>query len=184
VVLLLPVLATSVALRPARGLGAIAGRLVALSALAFAVYLLTSPGTLVEPFKFIEDGQIISQKYQGTHYGYTVGGPLRHFRVAISYMAFAFFSPYIPIAVALFAAALVGAVAWSRRDRYGFAVLVGLPTAYLLFFCGKYTIALVRNFLHPPPFLAILVARGWRRRGAPGPRRAWGSRRCWAPSRF
>jgi hypothetical protein len=160
VVLLLPVLATSVALRPARGLGAHAGRLVALSAVAFVVYMLTSPGTMLEPFRFIEDGQIISQKYQSTHYGYTVYGPLGHLRVAFSFLTFALFSPYTPIAVGLFAAAILGAVAWWRRDRYAAAVLVGFPLAYLAFFCGKYTIALVRNFILLSPFLAILAARG------------------------
>jgi dolichyl-phosphate-mannose-protein mannosyltransferase len=160
VVLLLPVLATSVAMRPARGLGVHAARLVVLSAVAFGSYLLTTPGTLVEPFKFIDDIRLISIVYQGTHYGYTVTGPLQHLRVAFSYLAFAFFSPYTPIAVALFVAAIVGAVAWLRRDRYAVAVLVGFPTAYLLFFCGKYTIAVVRNFILLSPFLAILAARG------------------------
>lgn len=160
VLLLLPVLATSAAMRPARGLGAHAARLVALSAVAFGAYLLTTPGTMIEPFTFIEDGQMISTIYQGTHHGYTVTGPLQHLRVALSYLAFAFFSPYTPIAVGLFAAAIVGAVAWSRGERYGLAVLVGFPTAYLLFFCGKYTIAVVRNYLIVAPFLAILAARG------------------------
>jgi hypothetical protein len=160
VLLLVPVLATSVAMRPARGLGVHTARLVAISAVAFGAYLLTTPGTLVEPFRFVEDLQLLSKTYQGTHYGYTVTGPLQHLRVALSFLAFAFFSPYSPLAIALFAAALVGAAVWWRRDRHAVAVLLGFPVAYLLFFCGKYTIAVVRNFLLLAPFFAILAARG------------------------
>jgi hypothetical protein len=75
-------------------------------------------------------------------------------------LTFSFFSPYIPIAAMLFAGLLLGAFVWWRRDRYAFAVLVGFPVAYMAYFCGSYTIAVVRNYILLAPFLAVLAARG------------------------
>ena len=129
VTLLLPVLAAGVALRPGARWRSHLARGVALSAVAFAAYLVTTPGTVLDPFKFIEDGRRISSAYQGTHFGYSVSGAAQHWRVAISYLALAFFSPFMGVAAALFACALVGAVAWARADRSRRGGRRGLPAA-------------------------------------------------------
>jgi 4-amino-4-deoxy-L-arabinose transferase-like glycosyltransferase len=158
VILLLPVLGASflTRLRPsAQGL-----RLVALSAVAFAAYLVTTPGTLLEPFKFIEDGRRISSAYQGGHFGYSVAPGWPHARIALEYLALSFFSPFKVVSLLVFTAALGGAVTWMRSDRGASAVLVGFPAVFLVFFCCKYNVAIVRNYLFLTPFIAILAARG------------------------
>ncbi len=177
VVLLLPVLGASFLahLRPT----AQARRLFALSAVAFAAYVATTPGTLLDPFKFIEDGRRISSAYQGGHFGYSVATGWHHAGVALEYLALSFFSPFKIVALLVFLSALGGAVAWTRSDRGASAVLVGFPTAFLIFFCRKYNVAIVRNYLFLTPFIAILAARGigelWARLPRPSLRVALGA---------
>jgi 4-amino-4-deoxy-L-arabinose transferase-like glycosyltransferase len=69
-------------------------RAAELCALAFGVYLLTTPGTVLEPFQFRTDTLYISRYYEHhTHGGYTVASAWEHAKIVVSYLALAFYSP-------------------------------------------------------------------------------------------
>jgi hypothetical protein len=180
-VLLLPILLASVTtlpLRSVRDLPAQLLRAVSLCAIAFGAYLLTTPATLLDPFNFAEQLTFIARYYEKGHWGYTVSGPLEHWKLVLTYFAISFFSPHLPIAVALFACAVLGAVVWIRNDRPIGPVLVAFPVLFLAYFCGKYRAMIVRNYLFITPFLCILMARGIaeifsRLARRAGPRFAW-----------
>jgi hypothetical protein len=159
VVLLLPVLVAGmvVARRP---LVASVVRAVFLCGAAFGTYLVTTPGTFLDPYQFIRDTHRITGAYSAGHYGYTVAGPAAHWKVVLSYFAFSYFSPWKAASVLLFAAVIWGGVSWFRREWRVAVILVGFPLAFLSFFCGKYIVAIVRNYLFVVPFLALLAARG------------------------
>lgn len=159
-VLLVPIMLTGVLTLPIRDLRAQFLRLVSLGGIAFAAYLVSTPATLLDPFLFADRLSFIANYYQQGHWGYTVAGPLQHAKLVLLYFAVSFFSPHLPLAVALFASCLLGAVALVRNDRRIGAVLVGFPVVFLIYFCGRYRAMIVRNYLFLTPFLCILAARG------------------------
>jgi Dolichyl-phosphate-mannose-protein mannosyltransferase len=162
-VLLLPIVLASVTTLPHRSVRDLPAQLlraVSLCAIAFGAYLLTTPATLLDPFNFADQLTFIAKYYEKGHWGYTVSGPAQHWRLVLTYFAVSFFSPHLPIAVALFACAVLGAVVWIRNDRPIGPVLVAFPVLFLAYFCGKYRAMIVRNYLFITPFLCILMARG------------------------
>lgn len=143
-------------------------RAAALCLLAFVVYLVTTPGTVLDVFTFLKETHYISKYYLSSHGGFTAAGAWDHARIVASYFALAYFSPYLPLAAALFAGVVAGGVLSLKRDvRFG-AVLVGFPLAFLVFFCIKFRVVMVRNWragseLHRSgPGLARASARGRR----------------------
>jgi hypothetical protein len=160
VFLLVPVLLASVLAPPARRMLARARRAVLLCATAFVVYLITTPGTVLDPFTFLGGTGFISNYYAHGHGGYTATSVWNHVGIVFTYLSIAYFSPYRPLAVILFAGVLVGGVLWIRTDRRFGAVLVLFPVVFLVFFCVTYRVVTVRNYLFLTPFLAILLGRG------------------------
>ena len=127
--------------------------------LAFSIYLLTTPATVLDPFKFIVETRSISTYYMHTHGGYTASSALAHMRIALYYFALAYFSPYPWLAFTLFCVMVGGALLWLKRDlRFG-ATVVGFPFVFLMFFCIRYRVVMVRNYLFLVPFLSLLLAR-------------------------
>jgi hypothetical protein len=154
------VLASALSL-PCTAYRAQARRAAELCAIAFAVYLCTTPGTLLEPVQFRTDTEWISSYYaHHPHAGHTVHSGWQHAWVVFSYFALAAFSPYQGIAALLFAAVSAGAVLWVARDIRFAAVLVGFPVLFLTVFCVRYRVAIVRNYLLVLPFFALMMARG------------------------
>jgi hypothetical protein len=161
VILLVPLLLMSVTSLPPLQVFAQAKRAVLLCAVAFAVYLVTTPGTLLEPFQFLKDTRWLSSTYAlHPHAQYFATSALDHARIVLSYCALAYFSPYPPIALILFLAMLVGSIAWLGRDLGFGLLLVGLPVLFLTSFCIQYRLVVVRNYLFVVPFLSLLMARG------------------------
>jgi hypothetical protein len=172
VVLLVPVLVAGVVTLPIREVRRQLLRFAALSGVAFAAYLITTPGTLLDPFTFVEQYRWIARQYETGHYGYSVTGPFHHLGLALKYLSVSYFSPYRPLAVVLFASSLVGGVFIVRADRRLGAVLVCFPVAFLAFFCGRYKAMIARNYLLVVPFLAAFAARGLGELAARLPRRS------------
>jgi 4-amino-4-deoxy-L-arabinose transferase-like glycosyltransferase len=172
VVLVLPILLAGVLTMPT---GAVGGRLtlrlVALCAVAFSAFLITTPETVIQPFANWEELLRIAQYYEAGHFGYTVSNTWQHLRLVLIYLSVSLLSPYQAVALALFASAVVGAVFWIRSDRRLGVVLVCFPIAFLLFFCAKYRVMIVRNYLLVAPFLALFAARGLSELGGLLPRR-------------
>ena len=159
--LLAPLLFLSVLSLPRQQLFAQACRAVSLCAVAFVVYLVTTPGTILEPFIFLKDTHWLSSTYALHPQGqFSATSGWDHARIVLNYLALAYFSPYRPVALILFIASLLGAGAWLWRDRAFAVVLVGFPLLFLTSFCVQYRLVVVRNYLFVMPFSSVLMARG------------------------
>jgi 4-amino-4-deoxy-L-arabinose transferase-like glycosyltransferase len=133
-------------------------RALILGCLAVGSYLVTTPATLLEPFKFLELAQYISTRYQHGHYGSTVGlGPDHLYRVLL-YFAVSYFSPYRVLSLLLAAGVVAGGFVWWRKSRAVALLLIGFPLLFLSFFCFHYAAFQARNYLLLAPSFALLLA--------------------------
>jgi hypothetical protein len=137
-----------------------AGSVLAVGALAVASYLATTPGTVLAPLNFVQGLAVISAQYTTGHYGHTIPAGFPHLGVLLRYLSVNLFSPYTPVAILLFAAAIVGAALYLWEDRKPAALLIGFPVLFATLFCWKYRVFFARNYLLLAPFLAVLSARG------------------------
>ena len=166
VFLLVPVLLAGIMAMPRHRLGprlilAHVGRAAALCGVAFAIYLVTTPATVLDPFTFVEQYHWISRQYLNGHGGHAVKTHAEHWKIVLEYFAVAYFTPYHVLTLVVFAVMLFGAVLWARTDRWMATLLFGFPIVYLLFFCFRFKDVIPRNYLLIVPFLALLVARGF-----------------------
>ena len=124
------------------------------------VYLLTTPGTLFDPLRFIEDVRRAQAVYaEGHHVQYVTAGFFSHLVGILHYLVRDLLSPFLLGALALAAAAVVGAVDLWRRERRAAFVLAVFPVFYALYFSTQ-AMLIVRNLLVLAPFIALLSARG------------------------
>lgn len=157
--------------RPARALAYGCGAL----AITLAVFLLTTPGAVLEHELFRRDVEQELRHYRERgHMAYTIEPGLEHLGRMLVYLGVSALSFQPAIALGLCALAVFGAVALARQDWRLASLLVGLPLVYLLYFSSQRVMA-VRNLQVLLPLLAVLVAVGahacWR--GArPAPLRA------------
>lgn len=139
--------------------------------LLFALaYLVSTPGTLLEPRLFLNDLAYESAHYAKGHWGFTVDAGTDHLSRALCYLGTELFSDHTALAVVASALALVGMLQAWRESKPLFALLVLLPLVYLVF-VGTKRVMFVRNLLFLAPFLALLATRGagWIARGLPRP---------------
>jgi 4-amino-4-deoxy-L-arabinose transferase-like glycosyltransferase len=159
-VLLMGPVMLQAALHTAATLWQRASNVIRVGVIAVASYLVTTPGTLLDPVIFADGIKDILTVYTNGHWGYTVIPGFPHLWMLLRYLAFALFSPYAVIAVGLFAAAIAGGMLCLREDRKLAATLIGFPLLFATFFCWNYSVFIVRNFLLLAPFLAVLSAWG------------------------
>jgi hypothetical protein len=151
-------------------------RLFAVAGFVFAAsYLVTTPGTLLEPARFWEDVSLMVNWYGERGHGvYTVVPGWEHATREAEYVGLVLFSRW-PVAAALgIAFALVGVGALLRSRPSLALVLLAFPLLHLVYMSTQKAM-IVRNLLPIAPFLAFFVARGiaalWggvRTRGARG----------------
>jgi hypothetical protein len=124
-------------------------------------YLLSTPGTVLEPGRFWRDVHFEHVHYKTLgHGGYTVDPGVGHLRKVLEYLALDALSPYDGIGLVLFGAAVFGwgNFLWGKRWRW--AILIGgFLVAYLGFFAEQ-RVMVVRNYLIIVPFMAIFAAHG------------------------
>jgi hypothetical protein len=158
--LLVPVLVCGAWRLHYRRLGAQVTRAALLGGTAFVAYVVSTPATLLEPFKFVEKIRFIAVYYAHGHYGYSVVPGWEHLSKVMTYFAFSYFSPYPFVSIPLFLGVLAGGVVWLRANRQEGLLLVGFPLLFLGFFCFKNSAMMVRNYLLVAPFFGLLLARG------------------------
>lgn len=126
---------------------------------AVAVYLLTTPGTLLQPTLFLRD--LVSEviHYSTGHNVHTVPRGAVHFWQMTVYLGTAVLSPSAPAAVALALFAVFGVRSLWKQSRTLAWVVLSMPLVYLVYFSTQ-RVMIVRNLLILVPFLAILSARG------------------------
>jgi hypothetical protein len=157
--LLVPVLVCGFWRLPRRRVRAQVLRAGLLGGTAFVAYLISTPATVLEPFKFVELIRFISSYYARGHYGYSVTPGWDHFSKVMIYFANSYFSPYPLLSVTAFLGVIAGGVIWVRAERQNGLLLAGFPLLFLAFFCLKNSALMVRNYLLIAPFLALLLAR-------------------------
>jgi hypothetical protein len=130
-----------------------------LAAIFVGVYLITTPGTLLDPLRFWHDLWFQITTYSHGWEDHTVPrGPV-HFGKLIVYFALSAFSHYWPISLVTFALALFGAVVVVRKSSWDTAILVAVPLFYTLYMAMQ-RVMFIRNDLVVIPFLGILAAVG------------------------
>ena len=134
-------------------------RLIKAAAVFVVVYLTVTPASILEPGKVVHAVLYEMKHYATGHGGHTVGRGLDHAWRMLTYFATVFFSPYLAIALLMFALAIIGSASVIARDWREAAVLLVFPVFYLLYFSTQGTMV-VRNLLAVAPFLAIAAARG------------------------
>ena len=123
------------------------------------VYLVITPATVLQPVKFAQ-GVLYEINHYGTgHGGHTVGRGLEHGWRMLAYFATVLFSPYLPIALLMFALALIGTARMIAQDWRQGTVFLVFPVIYLLYFSTQGTMV-VRNLLAVAPFWAVSAAHG------------------------
>jgi hypothetical protein len=135
-------------------------RLALIGAIAFACFVATTPGFLLEPFVFVTNYRSLSSIYGRGHAHYAATGPVQHIGWVITYLGLEFLSPFRLVSISLSACALLGGYAWWRRDRRFIIVMLSFPIVFLSLFCVKYVTMVARNYLQITPIFALLVARG------------------------
>jgi hypothetical protein len=159
VFLLFPVLYAGALTLPLRAFWAQLRRAVEVCAIAFGTYLLTTPATVLDPFLFINETHYISTYYMHDHGGFTAFSAWHHGWIVFEYFALAYFSPSHWLAALEFVFCIAGVVLWlKKRLRFGL-VVAGFPLVFLLFFCLRYRVVMVRNYLFLVPFMALFLAR-------------------------
>jgi 4-amino-4-deoxy-L-arabinose transferase-like glycosyltransferase len=123
------------------------------------VYLAVTPGTILQPVKFAHGVLYEITHYATGHGGHAIGRGLEHMQRLLMYFATVLFSPYLAIALLMFALAIIGTAGVITRDWRQGAVFVVFPLAYMLYFSTQGTMV-VRNLLAVAPFWAIAAARG------------------------
>jgi hypothetical protein len=124
-----------------------------------AAYLATTPGTLLEPVRFIKSVGFELRHYSAGFSEQRITPGLPHLGRMVNYLFQALFSHFKPVAWLLASLAPIGAVALFKRSRPLFAMLMVFPALYLLYFCAQ-TVMRARNLLVLAPFLALLCAQG------------------------
>ena len=124
-----------------------------------ASYLITTPGTILQPFAFYRSVTYQKHVYATGWYGYSVRPGVEHLSRMLIYFGTQLGSTYKVIAILLMAFCFVGAWALIKESWRGALIVLLFPVAYLLYFSTNATM-IIRNYLVVAPFLFILMARG------------------------
>jgi 4-amino-4-deoxy-L-arabinose transferase-like glycosyltransferase len=160
--LILPCLLVAVAFsqwRNNRTLLASLKQVVLTAAVTAATFVATTPGVVLDPFRFfarLEQQRLI---YLEGWYGYSVLSGVPHLWAVIQYFAFEVFSHFSWIAAVLGLFALIGVVALAFERKIASFLIVAFCLIYLLLF-SRQAAMLVRDYLVVVPFLALAAARG------------------------
>lgn len=134
---------------------------IALAGIFAFVFVMSTPGSILETDRFIQDIQFEIAHYQSGHPGYTVEPGWQHFTLLASYLSTVFFSKYAWFSICFFAFALMGLFAILRENPAKFEtwIFLSVPLFYIPYISLQ-KVMMVRNDLLLFPFLAVLSARG------------------------
>ncbi|MBN1899857.1 hypothetical protein JW926_00860 [Candidatus Sumerlaeota bacterium] len=129
-------------------------------AVFLVVFIMTTPGILIEPRHVIRDIVDEMRHYQAGHFGHSAYSMAQHGYLILQYMIFVSLSRNTMISLILFIFACMGCYFMIRRDnRLSVLWFLSFPAFYFLYFTTS-KMMVVRNLLCLFPFLAILAARG------------------------
>ncbi len=147
-------------IRGFEGVQLLTKRWVKLGAIAFGIYLISTPGTFLQPKWFYYWVNYISDHYRnGPHWGYMTPSGIPHLARMVTYLFFVFYSHFTPLAVFLSVCTILGAIVLFREDRRFIVPSVTFIVCYLLYFSHQ-RVMIVRNLLVLAPFFVIMAAHG------------------------
>ncbi len=137
-----------------------AASLVETAGIFAAVFVLTTPGSVLQPWTFWEHVIEAFDWYRVRGlFGFTVEPGIEHLSKMVTYISLELFSNYALLAAIVAIFAVVGAIA-VVAESYRLAIaLVLFPILYVLFFSIQ-SLMIVRNLLVLAPFIAVLAAHG------------------------
>lgn len=124
-----------------------------------ASFLISTPGALLEPTRFVADVLYEMRHYQKGHVGYTVEAGLPHLLKNLRYLLLHGPSPWPVVSVGICAFGVLGTVATWRQSRRLALVLLIVPVLFVPYLSMQ-KVMFVRNLLLVLPVGAILAARG------------------------
>ena len=162
-ILILPILIHATAIvrtRPStRPVHDLLNELIRNLAIFGAVFLITTPGFLLEPITFWQSLRLIDRQYSTGHLGYTVHVFGQHGYLVLLYLTTVMASHWRFLAVLVSLAACIGIITLCKnRPRVVFLFLCG-PLIYGLV-AISFRVMMARNYLLFMPFLALFAARG------------------------
>jgi 4-amino-4-deoxy-L-arabinose transferase-like glycosyltransferase len=122
-------------------------------------YLISTPGTLLDPINFTRKVVYEVGHYAGGGPDQTVPPGLPHLWLILNYYARVLFSHYQPLALILFACAFLGIYAMLRSEHKSALLALPFPLIYVFYFSLQ-RVMIARNLLAVAPFLALLAGRG------------------------
>jgi hypothetical protein len=132
-------------------------RAVCVLAAFIATYLLVTPGTIVDPLRFVRDVHSEMEHYRSIgHDAYTVAAGWQHLSGMLDYLSFRLVSPFPALSVLVIATALAGAAIIWRRDKRSALLLTLIPLLYVAYMATN-RVMIIRNLLLIMPFIAVLV---------------------------
>jgi 4-amino-4-deoxy-L-arabinose transferase-like glycosyltransferase len=130
-----------------------------LTGTALLTFVLTSPGVLIDPFRFFNQLRDQREIYTSGWFGYTVTPGIKHLLGMLKYFSIQMFSHYWSISIVFAAFCLLGIVSLVAERKLFTFLAAGFCAAYLIFFSQE-AVMIVRNLLVIAPFLALAAARG------------------------
>lgn len=125
----------------------------------FAVFILSTPGTILQTFWFIRSVGFQMHHYGTWHGGYTVSTG-QHARLILIYLATVAMSKYRLIATAISLLSITGAIVSWRELRWKSLPILGFAAMYAVYFSRQH-VMIVRNLMVLVPIIAIFGAVGW-----------------------
>jgi 4-amino-4-deoxy-L-arabinose transferase-like glycosyltransferase len=122
-------------------------------------YLITTPGTFLQPIKFYYDVTDKMHIYASGWFGYSVRPGGRHLSKMLKYFGTQLGSTFQLISILLMAFCSAGLWAIIKESWRSALIVLLFPVVYLLHFSSQAAM-IVRNYLVVAPFLFILMARG------------------------
>ena len=136
------------------------GWLAKLLAIQVGVFLLTTPGAVLQPWNFVAWLQYNRFHYgQAGHFGHTIRSHAGHLWAMLQYLSQVLFSPSPIVSGTVSCLCAIGAIRLLKNDRRIAAVLLAFPVLYVGYFSTQ-IVMIVRNLLVLLPFLAVLAAVG------------------------
>ena len=137
---------------------AYAKELILLVVIFGVVFLLSTPGVVLQPVTFLKSLSLASHIYATGHGGHTVT-IFQHGSLLLLYLTLVFESHFWPIALILFTFALIGVAVMWKTTRWETGILLCGPVVFTAFMVSWH-VMIVRHFMLLAPFLAFFSARG------------------------
>jgi hypothetical protein len=123
-------------------------------------FFVTTPGALVDPFKFISGILFEVRHYHEAHGANTVHSVFEHAQLLMRYLATVLFSSNRWIGLAGFSTVVVGMIVkWKHLPSILRAALYLPPLLYIVYMSTQH-VMIVRNYLLLLPFLCVFSAYG------------------------